>query len=227
MAVQSVVAARWKEVTGNTVSQGWGLTETSPVATANPIGLPFNGSIGLPVSSTDISIRDDAGKELAVNDVGEICVFGPQVMRGYWNRPDETENVMFGDWLRTGDIGRMDAEGFVFIEDRKKDMILVSGFNVYPNEVEGVAAEHPGVLEVAAVAQPDESSGEVVALFVVKKDPNLTAEALIAFCRTELTGYKVPKHVYFRSELPKTNVGKILRRALRDELAQARRPQAR
>jgi long-chain acyl-CoA synthetase len=221
MAVQSVVAARWKEVTGNTVSQGWGLTETSPVATANPIGLPFNGSIGLPVSSTDISIRDDAGKELAVNEVGEICVFGPQVMRGYWNRPDETENVMLGDWLRTGDIGRMDAEGFVFIEDRKKDMILVSGFNVYPNEVEGVAAKHPGVLEVAAVAQADESSGEVVALFVVKKDPNLTAEALIAFCRTELTGYKVPKHVYFRSELPKTNVGKILRRALRDELRSA------
>jgi long-chain acyl-CoA synthetase len=221
MAVQSVVAARWKEVTGNTVSQGWGLTETSPVATANPIGLPFNGSIGLPVSSTDISIRDDSGKELAVNEVGEICVFGPQVMRGYWNRPDETENVMLGDWLRTGDIGRMDAEGFVFIEDRKKDMILVSGFNVYPNEVEGVAAKHPGVLEVAAVAQADESSGEVVALFVVKKDPNLTAEALISFCRTELTGYKVPKHVYFRSELPKTNVGKILRRALRDELRSA------
>jgi long-chain acyl-CoA synthetase len=218
MAVQSAVAARWKKVTGNTVAQGWGLTETSPVATANPIGLPFNGSIGLPVSSTDISIRDDDGHELPVNGIGEICVFGPQVMRGYWNRPDETEKVMFGDWLRTGDIGRMDAQGFVYIEDRKKDMILVSGFNVYPNEVEGVAAEHPGVLEVAAVAQPDEDSGEVVALFVVKKDPNLTAEALIAFCRKNLTGYKIPKHVYFRSELPKTNVGKILRRALRDEL---------
>jgi len=218
MAVQSVVAARWKEVTGNTVAQGWGLTETSPVATVNPIGLPFNGSIGLPVSSTDISIRDDAGKELAVNEVGEICVFGPQVMRGYWNRPDETEKVMLGDWLRTGDIGRMDEKGYVFIEDRKKDMILVSGFNVYPNEIESVAAEHPGVLEVAAVAQTDEDSGEVVALFVVKKDPGLTADALIAYCRTKLTGYKVPKHVYFRSELPKTNVGKILRRALRDEL---------
>ena len=221
MALQAVVAARWKEVTGCIVTQGWGLTETSPIATANPVGLDFNGSIGLPIPSTDISIRDDDGKELPVNGVGEICVFGPQVMRGYWNRPDETEKVMFGDWLRTGDIGRMDAAGFIYIEDRKKDMILVSGFNVYPNEVESVVAAHPGVLEVAAVAQADEKSGEVVALFVVKKDPSLTAEALIAYCRTELTGYKVPRHVYFRSELPKTNVGKILRRALRDELRAA------
>jgi long-chain acyl-CoA synthetase len=218
MALQGVVAARWKEVTGCIVTQGWGLTETSPIATANPVGLDFNGSIGLPVPSTDISIRDDAGKEMPIGGVGEICVFGPQVMRGYWNRPDETEKVMFGDWLRTGDIGRIDAEGFVFIEDRKKDMILVSGFKVFPNEVEGVIAEHPGVLEVAAVAQSDENSGEVVALFVVKKDQNLTAETLIAFARTALTGYKVPRHVYFRAELPKTNVGKILRRALRDEL---------
>ena len=221
MALQAVVAARWKQVTGCIVTQGWGLTETSPIATANPTGLDFNGSIGLPIPSTDISIRDDDGKELPVNGVGEICVFGPQVMRGYWNRPDETEKVMFGDWLRTGDIGRMDAAGFIYIEDRKKDMILVSGFNVYPNEVESVVAAHPGVLEVAAVAQADEKSGEVVALFVVKKDPSLTAEALIAYCRTELTGYKVPRHVYFRSELPKTNVGKILRRALRDELRAA------
>ena len=218
MALQPVVAARWKEVTGNNVAQGWGLTETSPMVTANPIGMPFNGSVGLPVSSTDVSIRDDDGLELPVNGVGEICVFGPQVMRGYWNRPDETEKVMFGDWLRTGDIGRMDEKGFVYIEDRKKDMILVSGFNVYPNEIESVLAAHPGVLEVAAVAQPDDNSGEAVALFVVKKDPNLTAEALIAFSRKELTGYKVPRHVYFRTELPKTNVGKILRRALRDEL---------
>ncbi|HTC37860.1 MAG TPA: AMP-binding protein, partial [Steroidobacteraceae bacterium] len=218
MAMQPVVAARWKEVTGNSVAQGWGLTETSPMVTANPIGLPFNGSVGLPVSSTDVSIRDDAGAELPVNGVGEICVFGPQVMRGYWNRPDETEKVMFGDWLRTGDIGRMDDKGFVYIEDRKKDMILVSGFNVYPNEIESVLAAHPGVLEVAAVAQADENSGEVVAVFVVKKDPTLSAEALIAFSRKELTGYKVPKHVYFRSDLPKSNVGKILRRALRDEL---------
>ena len=221
MALQPTVAARWKEVTGCTIAQGWGLTETSPMVTANPIGLPFNGSVGLPVSSTDVSIRGDDGQELPVNAVGELCVFGPQVMRGYWNRPDETDLVMFGDWLRTGDIGRMDAQGFVYIEDRKKDMILVSGFNVYPNEIESVAAAHPGVLEVAAVAQPDENSGEAVALFVVKKDPNLTAEALIAFCRKELTGYKVPRHVYFRGELPKTNVGKILRRALRDELRNA------
>jgi long-chain acyl-CoA synthetase len=218
MAVQRVVAERWKKVTGNALTQAWGLTETSPAACINPMGVDFNGSIGLPISSTDVSIRDDAGKELPIDGVGEICVFGPQVMHGYWNRPDETEKVMFGDWLRTGDIGRMDAEGFVYIEDRKKDMILVSGFNVYPNEIESVAATHPGVLEVAAVAQSDENSGEVVALFVVKKDPALTAEALIAFCRTELTGYKVPRHVYFRTELPKSNVGKILRRALRDEL---------
>jgi long-chain acyl-CoA synthetase len=218
MALQGVVAERWKKVTGCVLTQGWGLTETSPVATANPIGLDFNGSIGLPIPSTDVSIRDDDGKEVEVGTVGEICVFGPQVMRGYWNRPDETEKVMFGDWLRTGDIGRIDAAGFVYLEDRKKDMILVSGFNVYPNEVESVAAEHPGVLEVAAVAQADKDSGEVVALFVVKKDPSLTAESLIAHCRKELTGYKVPKHIHFRSDLPKTNVGKILRRALRDEL---------
>jgi long-chain acyl-CoA synthetase len=218
MAVQAVVAARWKKVTGNVLTQAWGLTETAPAACINPMGVDFNGSIGLPIPSTDISIRDDAGIEMGTNEVGEICVFGPQLMRGYWNRPDETEKVMFGDWLRTGDIGRMDENGFVYIEDRKKDMILVSGFNVYPNEIESVVAENPGVLEVAAVAQPDESSGESVALFVVKKDPSLTAEALIEHSRANLTGYKVPKHVYFRSELPKTNVGKILRRTLRDEL---------
>jgi len=218
MAVQAVVAERWKEVTGCVLTQGWGLTETAPVATVNPIGADFNGSIGLQISSTDISIRDDAGGEVATNAIGEICVAGPQVMRGYWNRPDETAKVMLGGWLRTGDIGRIDAKGYVFIEDRKKDMILVSGFNVYPNEIEAVAAEHPGVLEVAAVAQDDEASGEVVALFVVRKDAALSEHDLVAHCRRELTGYKVPKHVYFRTELPKTNVGKILRRALRDEL---------
>lgn len=223
MAVQGAVAERWKKATRCVLSQGWGLTETSPVATMSPVdGTDFNGSIGLPVPSTEISIRDDDGKALAVGDVGEICVRGPQVMQGYWNRPDETAKVMLPDgWLRTGDIGRMDAKGFVYIEDRKKDMILVSGFNVYPNEVECVAVTHPGVLEVAAVAQPDEHSGEVVALFVVKKDPALTAEQVIAHLRASLTGYKVPKHIYFRKDLPKTNVGKILRRSLRDELRRA------
>ena len=219
MALQGAVAERWKAVTGCILSQGWGLTETSPVATTNPRGVDFNNSIGLPMPSTEISIRDDVGGELPVGDVGEICVRGPQVMAGYWNRPDETAAVMLAEgWLRTGDVGRMDAQGFVYIEDRKKDMILVSGFNVYPNEVEGVIARHPGVLEVAAIAQPDERSGECVAVFVVRKDPSLTAEEIIEFSRRDLTNYKVPRHVYFRDELPKTNVGKILRRSLRDAL---------
>ncbi len=219
MAVQESVAKRWKEVTGNVLTQAWGLTETSPAACINLPGEEFNGAIGFPIPSTEISIRDDDGKELGINDVGEICVRGPQVMAGYWNRPDETAKVMIGnDVLRTGDIGRIDERGLVFIEDRKKDMILVSGFNVYPNEVESVAVTHPGVLEAAAVAQSDEKSGEVVALFIVKKDPNLTEQDVIEHCRKNLTGYKVPKHVYFRQDLPKTNVGKILRRALRDEL---------
>jgi long-chain acyl-CoA synthetase len=219
MAVQKAVAERWKEVTGNVLTQAWGLTETSPAACINRPGDDFNGSIGLPISSTVISIRDDDGNELPQGQSGEICVEGPQVMRGYWNRHDETAKVMLpGQVLRTGDIGYIDAQGFVYIEDRKKDMILVSGFNVYPNEVEGVAVTCPGVLEVAAVAQPDERAGEVVALFVVRKDPSLTEEQLIEFCREQLTGYKVPKRVYFRDELPKTNVGKILRRELKDEL---------
>jgi long-chain acyl-CoA synthetase len=219
MAVQRSVAEHWQRVTGNVLTQAWGLTETSPAACINPFALTeFNGSIGLPIPSTEITIRNDDGRELPIGEVGEICVRGPQVMLGYWNRPDETAQVMVGDWLRTGDIGRMDPGGFVFIEDRKKDMILVSGFNVYPNEIESVVAAHPGVLEVAAVAQDDERSGEAVALFVVKKDPNLTEQQLIDYCRGELTGYKVPRHVYFRKELPKTNVGKILRRELRDSL---------
>jgi len=218
MAVQSSVAERWKAVTGKPLSQAWGLTETSPGVCINPPGEDFNGSIGLPIPSSEVSIKDDSGRDLAVNEVGEICVRGPQVMRGYWNRPDETAKVMLPEgWLRTGDIGRMDERGYVYIQDRKKDMILVSGFNVYPNEVEEVAAAHPGILEVAAVAQPDEHSGEVVALFVVRKDPKLTEKEIIEFCRKSLTAYKVPKHVFFRDELPKTNVGKILRRALRDE----------
>jgi long-chain acyl-CoA synthetase len=220
MAVQKAVAEHWKKVTGNTLTQAWGLTETSPAACINRFDTPeFTGSIGLPISSTVITIRDDDGNVLPVRASGEICVEGPQVMRGYWNRPDETEKVMIdGRILRTGDIGYMDEDGYVFIEDRKKDMILVSGFNVYPNEVEGVAVSHPGVLEVAAVAQPDERAGEVVALFVVRKDPALTEEALVEHCRKELTGYKVPKRIYFRDDLPKTNVGKILRRELKDQL---------
>jgi long-chain acyl-CoA synthetase len=220
MAVQRAVAERWKQVTGNTLTQAWGLTETSPAACINRFDeAEFTGSIGLPISSTVVTIRDDDGNVLPVRQSGEICVEGPQVMRGYWNRPDETEKVMIdGRILRTGDIGYMDENGYVFIEDRKKDMILVSGFNVYPNEVEGVAVTHPGVLEVAAVAQPDERAGEVVALFAVKKDPSLTEAQLIDHCRKALTGYKVPKRVYFRDELPKTNVGKILRRELKDQL---------
>ena len=222
MAVQRAVAERWKQVTGCTLTQAWGLTETSPGACINPLDAPdFNGSIGLPISSTIITIRDDDGNELPVRQSGEICVEGPQVMRGYWNRPDETDKVMIdGRILRTGDIGYMDENGYVFIEDRKKDMILVSGFNVYPNEVEGVVVTHPGVLEVAAVAQPDERAGEIVALFVVRKDSALTEEDVVEHCRKSLTGYKVPKRVYFRDELPKTNVGKILRRELKDQLKQ-------
>ena len=220
MALQGTVAERWKQVTGCILSQGWGLTETSPVATMMPAGIDFNGSIGLPVPSTDIALFNDAGQQVAQGELGEICVRGPQVMQGYWKRSDETANVFLdGGWLRTGDIGRMDGDGYVYIEDRKKDMILVSGFNVFPNEVESVIASQPGVREVAAVPEPDEKSGEVVSVFIVRSDPNLTAEAVIEHARSELTGYKVPRHVYFRSELPKTNVGKILRRALREELA--------
>jgi long-chain acyl-CoA synthetase len=220
MAVQAAVSEKWRKVTGRHICQGWGLTESSPVGTANiPRDASFTGSIGYPIPSTEISICDDDGRALPVGSIGEICIRGPQVMRGYWNRPEETAKVMLpGGWLRTGDIGRMDDRGRTFIEDRKKDMILVSGFNVYPNEVEGVVAEMPGVLEVAAVAQADEKSGEVVALFIVKKDPALTADDIITHCKRELTPYKVPKFIYFRSELPKTNVGKILRRTLRDEL---------
>ncbi len=217
MAVQASVAKRWKEVTGKILTQAWGLTETSPAACINPPLEDFNGAIGLPIPSTDVAIKNDAGEDLPVGEIGEICVHGPQVTVGYWKRPDETAKVMLpGGWLRTGDIGRMDARGYVYIEDRKKDMILVSGFNVYPNEVEAVAASHPGILEAAAVAQPDEKSGEVVALYVVRKDQTLTERAVIEFCRQSLAAYKVPRHVYFRDELPKSNVGKILRKALRE-----------
>ena len=219
MAVQRAVAERWKQVTGCILTQAWGLTETSPAACINPINLDFNDSIGLPISSTEIGIADDDGNMLPTGSSGEICVRGPQVMQGYYNRPEETAKVMLADgWLRTGDIGRMDERGFVYIEDRKKDMINVSGFNVYPNEVEGVAVTHPGVLEAAAVAKTDEHSGESVALFIVRKDPKLTEQDVIEHCRAQLTGYKVPKRVHFRDELPKTNVGKILRRELKDQL---------
>jgi long-chain acyl-CoA synthetase len=204
-------------VTGCILTQAWGLTETSPAACINPPNEDFNDSIGLPISSTEIAIVDDDGRMLDIGATGEICVRGPQVMKGYYNRPEETDKVMLPDgWLRTGDIGHMDARGYVYIEDRKKDMINVSGFNVYPNEVESVAVTHPGILEAAAVAKADEKSGEAVALFVVRKDTSLDADAVIAHCRESLTGYKVPKYIYFRDELPKTNVGKILRRELRD-----------
>jgi long-chain acyl-CoA synthetase len=219
MAVQKSVADKWKQVTGHTLVEAYGLTETSPAATMNPLDIKdYNGAIGLPISSTEVAIRDDAGLDLPLGQSGELCVRGPQVMKGYWNRPEETASVIMADgFLRTGDVAVMDEKGFVRIVDRKKDMILVSGFNVYPNEVEAVVAMHPGVLEVAAVGVPDEHSGEAVKLYVVKKDPALTAEQLLAHCRENLTGYKLPRKIEFRDELPKTNVGKILRRALRDQ----------
>ncbi|HRP86610.1 MAG TPA: long-chain-fatty-acid--CoA ligase [Gammaproteobacteria bacterium] len=219
MAVQRAVAERWKEVTGKPLIEAYGLTETSPAACINPMtNTEFNGSIGLPISSTEVSIRDEDGRELGIGAVGEICIRGPQVMAGYWNRPDETAKVMLeGGWFRSGDMGRMDDQGYIYIEDRKKDMILVSGFNVYPNEVEGVVVMHPAVLEAAAVGIPDEKSGEIVKLFVVCREGQSVAEKeLIDFCRESLTGYKVPRLVEFRKELPKTNVGKILRRELRE-----------
>ncbi|RWA58722.1 MULTISPECIES: long-chain fatty acid--CoA ligase [unclassified Mesorhizobium] len=217
MAVQRGVAERWKALTGCPVTEGYGLSETSPVATANKFsGGDFTGTIGLPLPSTEIAIRDDDGNNVPLGEVGEICIRGPQVMAGYWNRPDETAKVMTKDgYFKSGDMGFMDERGYTKIVDRKKDMILVSGFNVYPNELEEVVAQHPGVLEVAAIGVPDEHSGEVPKLFVVRKDPALTLETLTAYCRENLTGYKRPKYIEFRTELPKTPVGKILRRALR------------
>ncbi|CDZ31811.1 Long-chain-fatty-acid--CoA ligase [Neorhizobium galegae bv. officinalis] len=217
MSVQRPVAERWLKMTHSQITEGYGLSETSPVATANRLdATEFSGMIGLPISSTEISIRNDDGSEVELGDVGEICIRGPQVMAGYWNRPDETAKVMTGDgFFRTGDMGYMDRQGYTKIVDRKKDMILVSGFNVYPNEVEEVVATHPGVLECAAIGVPDEHSGEAVKLFVVKKDPNLTEADLKAHCVTSLTGYKRPRFIEFRTELPKSNVGKILRRELR------------
>ena len=223
-AVQKAVAEKWQQVTGKSLTEAYGLTETSPGASINPMGAPWNGSIGLPLPSTDFSIRNDDFVELprwtGQGDIeastGEICIKGPQVMLGYWQKPEDTAKVIKDGWLLTGDVGHIDEKGFVFITDRKKDMILVSGFNVYPNEIEGVVATCPGVLECASVGVPDEKSGEAVKIVVVKKDPNLTKEQIIEHCKANLTGYKVPRVVEFRTELPKTPVGKILRRELRD-----------
>ena len=219
MATQKPVADKWLAVTGCALSEGYGLSETSPTLTCNPADTDkFSGSIGIPVPSTYLSIRDDDGKEVPLGEPGEICAKGPQVMAGYWQRPEETANVMTADgFFRTGDIGVMDANGYTKIVDRKKDMILVSGFNVYPNEIEEVIAGHAGVLECAVIGVQDAKSGEAVKAFIVKKDPSLTAEEVIKYCGTQLTAYKVPKQIEFRADLPKTNVGKILRRELRDE----------
>jgi long-chain acyl-CoA synthetase len=219
MAVQQAVADKWLKLTGTPIIEGYGLSETSPVATANRVDIKaFTGTIGLPIPSTDIAILDDDGNELPLGQTGEIAIRGPQVMAGYWNRPDETAKSMTADgFFKTGDVGIMNADGYTRIVDRKKDMIIVSGFNVYPNEVEGVVAAMPGVLEVACIGVPDKHSGEAVKLFVVRKDPNLTAEQILEFCKHELTAYKKPRYIEFRDELPKTNVGKILRRQLRDE----------
>jgi long-chain acyl-CoA synthetase len=218
MAVQRAVADEWKKVTGCALIEAYGLTETSPAACINPLDLKeYNGSIGMPVPSTDACVRGEDGSILPVGEVGELCIKGPQVMLGYWQRPEETDKVIdIEGWLRTGDMAKMDERGYFYLVDRKKDMILVSGFNVYPNEIEDVVAMMPGVLEVAAVGVPAEKSGEAVKIVVVKKDPALTADAIKAFCKENLTGYKLPKVIEFRTELPKTNVGKILRRELRD-----------
>ena len=221
MATQAVVAKRWREVTGRPIVEGYGLSETSPVASANrPDIAEFTGTIGYPLPSTDFAIRDVDGNDMPMGEPGEVCIRGPQVMRGYWQRPDETAKVMTPDgYFRSGDIGVLLPDGQIKIVDRMKDMVLVSGFNVYPNEVEDVLATHPGVLESAVIGLPDEHSGEAVTAFVVKKDPSLTAEELRSFCKDNLTGYKVPKQIIFRDSLPKTNVGKVLRRALREEIA--------
>jgi long-chain acyl-CoA synthetase len=219
MAVQTSVAKKWQEITGTPLVEGYGLTESSPVLTCNRIdGFERLGSIGIPLPSTLVTVRDEEGKDLPQGEEGEICGKGPQIMQGYWQRPKETEATMWPDgWLKTGDIGLMEDDGYFRIVDRKKDMILVSGFNVYPNEIEEVVASHPGILEVAAVGVPDERSGEAVKIFVVRKNSALTVNTIKEYCREHLTGYKNPKYVEFREELPKTNVGKILRRSLREE----------
>ncbi len=222
-AVLKPVAEKWQQVTGSYLTEAYGLTETSPAASFNPLGAPWNGTIGLPISSTEFSIRDDDFNELPLwtgsgdieKSTGEICIRGPQVMKGYWQLPAETAKALRDGWLKTGDVGNMNAKGYVTITDRKKDMILVSGFNVYPNEIEGVVAMHPGVLECAVVGVPDDKSGEAVKVVIVKKDPTLSKESVIEHCKRELTGYKIPKYVEFRDSLPKTPIGKILRRELR------------
>ena len=219
MAVQKAVADKWLKVTGCAIAEGYGLSETSPVATANLANTKeFSGTIGMPIPSTEIMILDDDGNPVPLGHPGEIAIRGPQVMVGYWNRPDETAKVMTPDgFFKTGDVGIMDFRGYTTIVDRKKDMILVSGFNVYPNEIEGVVALHPGVLECACIGVPDANSGEAVKLFVVRKDPSLTVDQLMDYCKEQFTAYKKPKYIEFRMDLPKTNVGKILRRELRDE----------
>ncbi len=217
MAVQPAVAKDWKQATGNTILQGYGLTETSPAAIVCRLDEEFTGTIGLPIPSTEVMITGDDGNALPIGEIGEICIKGPQVMEGYWQRPADTSDVMLpGGWLRTGDVGRMDDDGYIFIEDRKKDMILVSGFNVYPNEIENVVVEMEGILEAAAIGIPDERSGESVKVFAVRTDDSVTEKDVLEYCRKNLTGYKRPRTVEFRDDLPKTNVGKILRRALRD-----------
>ncbi|HRD71519.1 MAG: AMP-binding protein [Xanthomonadales bacterium] len=223
MAVQRAVAERWKKITGVTLVEAYGLTETSPAACINPMNLKdYNGAIGLPIPSTEACVQDEEGQCLSVGEVGELCIRGPQVMAGYWQRPEETAKVLTPDgWLKTGDMAKMDSDGYFYIVDRKKDMILVSGFNVYPNEIEDVIATHPGVLEVAAVGVPDDKSGEAVKVVIVRKDPNLSVEDIKQHCRHDLTGYKQPRFVEFRTELPKSNVGKILRRELRDSVKSA------
>lgn len=219
MALQESVSKAWEKITGGFIKEGFGLTEASPVTHCNPLGIPTPiNSIGLPLPSTDVKIVDDSGAEVATGDAGELCVKGPQIMMGYWNRPDETAKTIKDGWLWTGDVARMEETGYFYIVDRKKDMILVSGFNVYPNEVEAVIAAHPKVLEVAVIGVADDASGEVVKAYIVKKDPSLTKDEINHHCRDQLTGYKRPRQIEFRDSLPKSNIGKILRRSLKEEL---------
>jgi len=223
-AVQKPVSERWTQVTGRYITEAYGLTEASPGVCANPLGVPWNGAIGLPFPSTDVSIRDDGFNELPLwigdGDIdrctGELCVRGPQVMKGYWNKPEESALVFQDGWLKTGDVGHLDGKGYLTITDRKKDMIVVSGFKVFPNEIEGVVAMLPGVLECGVVGVPDDKTGEAVKVVIVKKDPDLTQEAVFLHCKSQLTGYKRPRHVEFRDALPKSPIGKVLRRELRD-----------